>query len=209
MRAGRVRFRAAQVVLPVAVGDAEPFRVERAANETVRALEALVAEARGGTAERERQMRARHRVVAPAPKRVALLLAAAIQSVRARVGMPIADGRCLAVIAAHFLRTWGLPTPRRSSSQRARERDGWACTVPGCSRTATHSHHVLFRSRGGDRTALTNQTGVCAVHHLRCIHGGYLRVFGEAPDRLAWVRGGNVWTGIPEVEAAGVAAVTS
>lgn len=48
LRSGRVRFRAAQVVLPVAVGEAEPFWVERAANETVRVLEEVVAETRAG-----------------------------------------------------------------------------------------------------------------------------------------------------------------
>ncbi|HYD40351.1 MAG TPA: HNH endonuclease [Anaeromyxobacter sp.] len=146
----------------------------------------------------ERQMRARHRLVAPEPKRVALLLAAAIRSVRAQVGMPIADGTCLAVVAAHFLRVWGMPEKPRSSSQRVRARDEGRCTVPGCSRAASHSHHVLYLSRGGHRTALSNQTAVCAFHHQRCIHPGYLRVFGRAPDRLKWLRGGKLWTGVPE-----------
>jgi hypothetical protein len=39
---------------------------------------------------------------------------------------------------------------------------------------------VLFRSHGGG-DELDNQVGVCAFHHLRCIHGGYLRVVGRAP----------------------------
>ncbi len=47
VRSGRVRFRAAQIVVPVAVGEAEAGWVARAAGETVRALEKLVAEARG------------------------------------------------------------------------------------------------------------------------------------------------------------------
>ena len=146
----------------------------------------------------ERQMRARQRLVAPAPKRVALLLAAAIRSVRAQVGMPVADGTCLALISAHFLRVWGIPERPRSSSQRVRARDEGRCTVPGCSHAAAHSHHILYLSRGGHRTALTNQTAVCGFHHHRCIHPGYLRLFGRAPDRLEWVRGGEVWTGVPE-----------
>jgi hypothetical protein len=115
-------------------------------------------------AAQERQMRARQRLVAPAPERVALLLAAAIQSVRSQVGMPIADGTCLTVIAAHFLRAWGMPEKPRSSSQRARARDEGRCTVPGCSHAASHSHHVLYLSRGGHRTSLSNQTAVCAFH---------------------------------------------
>lgn len=145
-------------------------------------------------------MRGRHRLCAPAPRRVACLLAEAIRSARARAGRPLPDGTCLAIIAAHFLRVHGLPTKPRTSSQRARARDGWHCTVPGCSRAATHSHHLVFRSHGGDRTALWNQTGVCTFHHLRCIHEGSLRACGTAPDRLEWFLGGRRWTGIPQEE---------
>src|SRR5690349_8338374 len=47
VRSGRVHLRAAQTVLAVAVGDAEAKWVERAATETVRALEKAVR--RGGT----------------------------------------------------------------------------------------------------------------------------------------------------------------
>jgi hypothetical protein len=153
-------------------------------------------------AARERQMRARRKLCARAPLRVACLLADAIRSVRARVQRTIPDGACLAVIAAHFLRVHGLPAGPKTSSQRARARDDWHCTVPGCSRPATHSHHVLFLSHGGARTALSNQTGVCTYRHLRCIHPGHLRVYGEAPDGLGWLLGGKRFTGVRDEEEA-------
>lgn len=104
-------------------------------------------------------------------------------------------GKCLAIIAAHFLRVHGLPTKPRTSSQRARARDGWRCTVPGCCHLASHSHHLLYLSRGGHRTALWNQTGICTYHHLRCIHPGHLKVYGKAPGELVWLLGGKRWTG--------------
>jgi hypothetical protein len=37
---------------------------------------------------------------------------------------------------------------------------------------------------------------LCGFHHLRCVHGGFLRVFGRAPDDLTWLLNGEVWTGI-------------
>jgi hypothetical protein len=46
LRSGKVLFRAAQVVLPVAKGEAEAAWVERASKETVRALEKAVREDR-------------------------------------------------------------------------------------------------------------------------------------------------------------------
>jgi hypothetical protein len=85
--------------------------------------------------------------------------------------------------------------PPRSRSQKVRERDLGSCGVPGCSHRAVHSHHVEFRSRGGSDDP-ANQIGLCAFHHLRCIHGGYLRVEGTAPDGLTWSLGGKPWTGV-------------
>ncbi len=145
--------------------------------------------------ERERQMRARRTMAAPLPRRVAVLLAAAIGSVRERFGHVLPTGRCLAVVAFHFLETWGGGARRsRTASERVRERDeGW-CQVPGCSRQAAHAHHIAYRSHGGSDDP-ENQVGLCAFHHLRCVHGGFLAVHGQAPDWLTWLRGGEVWAG--------------
>jgi hypothetical protein len=64
------------------------------------------------------------------------------------------------------------------------ERDGWRCSVPGCtSHRNLHAHHVPFRSAGGGDDP-ANLTTLCAAHHLRGVHGGILRISGRAPDGL-------------------------
>jgi hypothetical protein len=60
-----------------------------------------------------------------------------------------------------------------------------AASSPGCSRPAVHCHHIEFRSQGGSDDP-DNQIGLCAVHHLRRIHAGLMRVTGQAPDKLVW-----------------------
>jgi hypothetical protein len=144
--------------------------------------------------ERERQMRAARRLGVSMPRRIAVVVAAAIQAVRDRFGGLLSVGTCLAVIAKHFIDTWWDARPSRSRSRKVRERDGNDCQVPGCSHRATHSHHIALRSHGGGDEPW-NQVAVCAFHHLRCIHGGYLRVFGRAPDALTWFLCGKVWRG--------------
>ncbi|HEX9243770.1 MAG TPA: HNH endonuclease signature motif containing protein [Anaeromyxobacter sp.] len=145
--------------------------------------------------EAERQMRAQRRVATPLPLRVAVVVAAAVQAVRERTGLPLPAGKCLAIVAAHFIRAWECAArPRKTLSREVRERGLGHCQVPGCSRRATHAHHVLYRSRGGG-DELENQIGVCEFHHLRCIHGGWLRVVGRAPDELRWFLGGEPWEG--------------
>jgi hypothetical protein len=145
--------------------------------------------------EKERQMRAAGALCVPLPRRIGALLAAAIQAVRSRAGEVLGAGKCLAILAWHFLGSWsGVEKRSKSRSQRVRERDDGQCQVPGCSHRAAHSHHVDFRSRGGGDEP-ENQVAVCGFHHLRCIHGGYLRVTGRAPDELTWWLDGKPWTG--------------
>jgi hypothetical protein len=143
-----------------------------------------------------RQMRARRRLGAAMPARVAGLVSAAIESVRGLAGAPLPPGRCLAIIAQHFLDTQGPPARPRTSSQKVRARDGWRCSVPGCSHHAVHSHHIEFLSRGGARRDPANQAGLCAFHHA-AIHKGYMRLTGSAPDRLVWTLRGRPWAGRP------------
>jgi hypothetical protein len=52
--------------------------------------------------EKERQMRAARKLAVPLPRRVAVLLAAAVRSVRDRCGRLLPTGACLAIIAMHF-----------------------------------------------------------------------------------------------------------
>ncbi len=126
---------------------------------------------------------------------MAYLLAAAMETARRRVDGPLSDGECLAIIAAHFVRTYEAVARRRlTNSQRVRERDGGFCTVPGCSAHADDAHHILFKSQGGHPTALWNQTSGCKFHHT-CIHEAGLRLEGEAPDALVWTLDGKPFTG--------------
>jgi hypothetical protein len=68
-------------------------------------------------------------------------------------------------------------------------RDGWRCTVPGCSgRRNLHDHHVRFRSRGGGNER-ANRVTICAAHHLYGVHAGTIRAWGEAPAAVHWELG--------------------
>ncbi len=134
----------------------------------------------------EAQLRAARVLRSTVPVRIALLLQAAFRAVRAVEGRALDDGRCLVRVARHFVETW-KPLLRRSRtrSQKVRERDLGRCQAPGCSRRAVHAHHVVPRSRGGGDEP-ENLVALCACHHLRGIHGGYMRVRGRAPDALEW-----------------------
>jgi hypothetical protein len=146
--------------------------------------------------ERERQLRARRKLSVPLPRRVAVLLAAACERIRQLSGCAYSVGKCLGILAWHFIKTWKDALPRRTGSQRVRERDGGHCTVPGCSHRSAHSHHVEYRSHGGSLSD-DNQTGLCGYHHLDCVHPGHMKVSGLAPDGLTWVLGGALFTGRP------------
>jgi hypothetical protein len=144
--------------------------------------------------ERERKLRARGHLCAPLPLRLAALLAGIVHAVRAAAGAAVSAATCLAVMAGHFVEVWGDSAPRTTRSRQVRDRDDGSCQVPGCSRRAAHAHHVTFRSQGGG-DELENQASLCAFHHLRCVHGGFLRVTGRAPDALRWFLGGVAWEG--------------
>jgi 5-methylcytosine-specific restriction endonuclease McrA len=129
------------------------------------------------------------------PRRIAVLLNAAVAAVRERADRVVSTGKCLAIIAWHFIETWkGAVKPARTRSRKVRERDEGHCQVPGCSHPGAHAHHVEFRSHGGG-DELENQVALCPFHHLRCVHGGYLRVVGRAPDELSWFLLGSPWRG--------------
>jgi len=137
----------------------------------------------------EAQMCARGEFDAWVPRRVAGLLALACSAARKAAGRWMSDGECLGRIAAHFVEVWKPLLDERSTVQkRVLERDRGLCQVPGCSRPAVHAHHIQFRSAGGGDEP-ENLVSLCAVHHLRGVHMGYLRVRGRAPDRLRWELG--------------------
>jgi hypothetical protein len=147
----------------------------------------------------EAQLRAARALTARMPSRVALDLAAAFRAVRAVAGALLPDGKCLVLLARHFLETWKPLVKRaRTRAQKVRERDGGRCQVPGCSLRAPDSHHIVFRAHGGTDDP-ENEVALCRCHHLRGIHGGHLRVRGRAPGELRWELGGRGWAAVPQV----------
>jgi hypothetical protein len=215
---GTLSWIQAQVLLPLlALPECAPFRVgwvARAARVSVRRLEDEVdaALARGDCSP-ERQTCARAtgpdtpstptrgdapgaetaRFFFAAPRDVARLFRAVACSVRRalerRVARPVTEGEAVEWMFDHAFESWGANDPRIRREHRVFERDGWRCTVPGCSSYRNlHDHHVVFRSAGGS-DALANRTTLCAFHHLRGVHAGRVRCSGVAPAGLRFELG--------------------
>lgn len=128
-----------------------------------------------------------------APRDVARLFRAVLCSVRRGLeraaGGPVSRGRAAEWMLDHALDAWGADEPRTKREHRVFARDGWRCTVPGCtSYRNLHDHHIRFRSAGGS-DELANRTTLCAFHHLRGIHAGRVRCRGEAPYGLRFELG--------------------
>src|SRR5919109_3177983 len=127
------------------------------------------------------------------PRHTHLLLEEACRAVRKAGGRSFSPGECFGKMCARFMEILRQPQGRMTRQKKVRERDGGLCRVPGCSRAADDVHHIIFRSKGGGHE-LENQVSVCAPHH-RAIHCGWIRVWGDAPDRLTWQLG--VRPGLP------------
>jgi hypothetical protein len=84
---------------------------------------------------------------------------------------------------------WGGNLQRIRKEWRVFARDGFRCTVPGCtSYRNLHAHHVRYRSAGGSDDE-SNLTTLCAKHHLRGVHAGIVRIRGRAPGALRFALG--------------------
>jgi len=115
------------------------------------------------------------------PTDVGRLFRACLCSVARR--LDASPGRALEAMFDHAMASWWVASPR---AYHVFARDGFRCTVPGCtSQRNLHAHHVLFRSRGGS-DADPNLITLCAAHHQRAVHGGVIRISGRAPDRLVF-----------------------
>ncbi len=89
----------------------------------------------------------------------------------------------------HALDTWQAMHAPHARRYPVEERDGWQCTVPGCTSYGNlQDHHIRFRSAGGSN-ALSNRTTLCAAHHQRGVHAGRLRCSGSAPEALRFELG--------------------
>jgi len=128
-----------------------------------------------------------------APAEVARLFRATLCSVRRHLErektyLPT-EGEAVEWMFDHAYMTWGAGDRRVPAAHRVFERDGWRCTVPGCSSFRNlHDHHIVFRSAGGS-DALENRTTLCAWHHLRGVHVGRVGCRGRAADALVFELG--------------------
>jgi hypothetical protein len=104
----------------------------------------------------------------------------------------LARAGSLEVLLAHAITSW-VEQGAQFRDQRDGARDGWRCTVPGCTaRGNLQSHHIRFRSAGGPDEPW-NRTTLCAFHHHRGVHAGTVRITGRAPDQLAFELAGERW----------------
>jgi len=93
------------------------------------------------------------------------------------------------MLTDHCIEVWEKAPPRKNTAANSvRNRDLGLCQVPGCSRPASHRHHIVFASAGGS-DGEENGISVCLAHHLQCIHNGWVRVTGKAPNELRWQLG--------------------
>jgi hypothetical protein len=106
---------------------------------------------------------------------------------RVRRALEASEDEALRFMFEHFLAVWD--EARVPSRYRVFARDGWRCTVPGCtSYRNLHDHHVVYRRQGGS-DELSNRTTLCAWHHLHGEHEHRIRITGTAPDRLVFELG--------------------
>ncbi len=134
------------------------------------------------------------RLLVNGPADVMRLLRATLCTLRRRIerrtGRCPTQGEAFGAMLDHALAEW-LSRVRRPvrRAERVYARDGWRCTVPGCSSYRNlEDHHVVFRSLGGSH-ALANRTTLCAWHHHRGVHAGRVRCTGTAPDGLRFELG--------------------
>jgi hypothetical protein len=116
----------------------------------------------------EKQACARGEMDLRVPERVADLLDSAFVAVRKAEGRFLSPSECLEKLAEHFIETWEpLLKERNTVQKRVLTRDRWLCQVPGCSRMATHVHHVVFKSAGGsdDPSNLVSLCALCRSRH--------------------------------------------
>jgi hypothetical protein len=106
----------------------------------------------------------------------------------ARTGRLPTEGEAFQAMLHHALDAWGVARHARRAPQ-VFARDGWRCTVPGCtSQRNLHAHHIRFRSAGGGDEP-ENLTTLCAAHHQRGVHAGRIHITGRAPHALTFELG--------------------
>lgn len=128
-----------------------------------------------------------------APPESARFFRAVLEEVRGRLARArnaaVSEGEAFEAMLDHAIRTWSQQDARARRDYRIFQRDGWRCAVPGCtSHRNLQVHHIVFRSQGGGDEP-ENLVTLCAWHHQRGVHGGVVRITGQAPDRLRFELG--------------------
>jgi hypothetical protein len=181
LRERRVSYEKARVIASHATDASVDEMIARAEGMTCIALRRALE-----TEEEQRQICARKEIDLRVPRSVALLLASAMAAARKAAGKWIPASECLRIVAQHFIDTWDAALKRRSTvERRVFARDKGYCQKPACSKAGGHAHHIDYRSHGGSDEE-HNRVSLCAVHHLRGVHRGRIRVTGRAPDDLKW-----------------------
>jgi hypothetical protein len=205
-RSGHLSWRQAHVLVPLLVLEGSvPWHaawVTRAQGITVRRLEDDVERAIvSGVLDPDPHTGARPTAPAghPTPyylygcsRDVARLFRAVLATVQRRIERrarrPASESEALCAMLDRALESWGAHR-KVPPEHRVFARDGWRCTVPGCTSCRNlHDHHIRFRSAGGS-DELSNRTTLCAWHHLRGVHAGVVRCTGRAPHRLRFELG--------------------
>jgi hypothetical protein len=127
-----------------------------------------------------------------APPEVATVFLTVLARVRTHLadaaGRPAAPARALTWMLDHAIASW-LEQGAAFDDYADFTRDGFRCTVPGCTaRRNLHSHHIIFRSKRGPDEPW-NRTTLCAFHHQRGVHAGFVSCKGLAPDALVFALG--------------------
>jgi hypothetical protein len=178
MRDGRISYEKARLIAWQADDETAHQWIERAEGTTCIALRREI------EAKEEAQMWTSGWYDVRAPRHTVELFAAVCRAAQRAAGEALTPGECFLWAVIHFIGSHDV-AERRTLQKRILERDQHRCQFPGCSRAAVHAHHMRPRSQGGTDDEW-NLIGLCAVHHLRGVHGGYIRVSGRAPDELVW-----------------------
>lgn len=179
---GRLTLEKARLIAKGATPFSIDSRIEDATSTTWQQVE------RDSTAEEDRKNRALGLRRIWGPSDAFAVLMDAIASAEAIAEDGFNPGECLARVSDHFVEVWtiNLEKPKCTKARRTVfGRHHGLCGVPGCSAEAQHEHHLQFRSRGGGNE-IENRVALCAAHHLRGVHAGYLTVEGRAGEHLVW-----------------------
>jgi hypothetical protein len=127
------------------------------------------------------------------PCEVVALFTAVRETLRSRLvaerGSLPGDGEVFEAMLECALLAWTLRDPKARRPAPIFERERYRCAVPGCtSRRNLHDHHLRFRSAGGSDEP-GNRVALCAFPHQRCLHVGFLRIRGRAPEGLLFELG--------------------